>query len=975
MKRINDLLKSVGDVSVNPANIQRVVLESMESVDGTETDIVDPTNPFVFLMEASSVTAAATMNRNAALMRRQYPTLAQNVEDLYHHMSDADYANRFAVPSKTTMTLMLSVDEIKQRALETETGIRMMSIPRDTEFTVEGMTFTLQYPINIQVMPHGGLRVVYDTDVPSSLQTLESNSIDYQFVRMPTGDGINNLRLLKFQVPVFQFKITPHYDQINKSSGFYKVYPFTDQFYFCKVYLATGENGEWEEIHTTHSEQVYDPTKPTALLKVLENSVAVKIPQIYFSKNIVDGGIRVDVYSTKGNINVFLGRYEPRNFKAKWNDHSKNESPYNAPIRSFGTMLMYSDDVVSGGRQELTFEELRERVINNSLGTNDLPITSNQLVTYVNDLGYDIVKDVDNITNRIYLATKALPKPEDSFVQSGMGCSIKKLQASISQLVNVRGVRDNGPRVTLDAGMVFNTNRGIVSVVDNAVLDAIEAASPENRVAMIQNENLVYTPFHYVLDTTEDAFEARAYHFSSPEIRSKEFIAENETAMLEVSTFRYGIDKTDNGFKIVLTTRTGDAIKELEDSQVHCQLSFVPPGEVDRATMNGVLAGKTEDGEYVFEFDVVSNYDVDSDDNLILESFKMYDDGDKKIPIPLNAGIDITYIVSDYYIDGIENTEIDSVKGNYQLPVDTKAIMQERFKVNFGTALNNLWRRTRSVASSISYKRYQEDVPAVYEETVYDRDPVTGVINVSRDETTGEVNYAVLHQAGDPVLDADDRPVLKHRKGDVKLDGDGNPIPESNRQMLRQVDLLMFEGGFAFATDVNAISYASDSALMLVDWIVDDIGKINNRLLENTEMWYYPKTTMGGVKVNVENGLSTSINSEQSFRVKLYMTRLGYDNLELRDDLSRTAIKTIAGAIQNRTISVNAIASTIKDRVSDDVLDVTVTGLGGEDNDYEMLTLVNGSDNLTIKKRLSVLPNNDITLQDDITVEFIRHTS
>tara|TARA_B100000700_G_scaffold157245_3_gene174569 strand:+ start:8338 stop:11265 length:2928 start_codon:yes stop_codon:yes gene_type:complete len=974
MKRINDLLKSVGDVNVNPANIQRVVLECMESVDGTDVDIVDPSNPFVFLLESSSVTAAAGMNKNEALMRKQYPTLAQNVEELYHHMSDADYANRFAVPSKTTMTLMLSVDEIKQRAIETENGIRKMSIPRDTEFTVEGMSFTLQYPIDIQVMPHGGIRVVYDTEKQSSLQTLESNSIDYSFVRVPTGDGMSNVRLLKFDVPVFQFKITPHYDQINKSSGFYKVYPFNDQFYFCKVYLATGENGEWEEIHTTHSEQIYDPTKPTASLKVLENSVAVKIPQIYFTKNIVDGGIRVDVYSTKGNVNVFLGRYEPRNFKAKWNDYSKEESPFNAPIRSFGTMVMYSDDTVSGGRQALTFEELRERVINNSLGTNDLPITSNQLVTYVNDLGYDIVKDVDNITNRIYLATKELPKPNDGFVQSGMGCSIKKLQASIDQLVNVRGVRDNGPRITLDAGMVFNTNRGIVSVVENGMLDAIEGASPENRVAMIQNENLVYTPFHYVLDTTENAFEARAYHFSSPEIRSKEFIAENETAMLEISTFRYGIDKTENGFKIVLTTRTGDGVKLLDDSQIHCQLSFVPPGEVDRATMNGVLTGKTEDDEYVFEFDIVSNYDVDSDDNLILNSFKMYDDGEKNIPIPLFAGIDITYIVSDYYIDGIESTEIDAVKGNYQLPADTKAVIQERFKVHFGTALNNLWRRTRSVASSIAYKTYQEDVPAVYEDTVYDRDPTTGVINIEYDDASGEVTYKVLHQAGDPVLDADDRPVLKHRKGDVKLDADGNPIPESNRQMLRQVDLLMFEGGFAFATDVNALNYALDSTLMLVDWIVDDIGKINARLLENTEMWYYPKTTMGSVKVNVEDGLSTSITSEQSFRVRMYMTKLGYDNLELRDDLSRTATETIANAIQNRTISVNKIAATIKDSVSDDVLDVTVSGLGGDDNDYEMLTLVNGSDNLTIAKRLTVLPNNDITLQDDITVEFVRHT-
>lgn len=59
-------------------------------------------------------------------------------------------------------------------------------------------------------------------------------------------------------------------------------------------------------------------------------------------------GIRIDVYTTKGNVELSLERYEPRSFQARWRDLNKNESPFVAPIRNFGTMSLYSTDRVKG---------------------------------------------------------------------------------------------------------------------------------------------------------------------------------------------------------------------------------------------------------------------------------------------------------------------------------------------------------------------------------------------------------------------------------------------------------------------------------------------------------------------------------------------------------------------------------------------------------------------------------------------------
>lgn len=170
--------------------------------------------------------------------------------------------------------------------------------------------------------------------------------------------------------------------------------------------------------------------------------------------------------------------------------------------------------------------------------------------------------------------------------------------------------------------------------------------------------------------------------------------------------------------------------------------------------------------------------------------------------------------------------------------------------------------------------------------------------------------------------------MLKHQKGDVKRDNEGNPLTQSGRKILRQMELLLLEGSFALATDASVKRYARTVARTIVDWVSTDIAAIQERMLENTQLWYYPQITLGTVRALVEDGLPTAIAADQSFRVKYYLTRIGYDNVDLRSDLSRTAVAVINQTLDETTVSVATMARRIKERVSDDVLDVVVTGLG-----------------------------------------------
>jgi len=129
---VTTLLTNVSDYRFNPAGIQKSAINMLREVSGGKIDIVDPTNPVVFCLEASAINTAAFMVENQTLNRKQYPAAAQTTEELYAHMSDKDYADRFAVPSTARIFFLISQDELLNKLVAEpgNTGIRKLALPR-----------------------------------------------------------------------------------------------------------------------------------------------------------------------------------------------------------------------------------------------------------------------------------------------------------------------------------------------------------------------------------------------------------------------------------------------------------------------------------------------------------------------------------------------------------------------------------------------------------------------------------------------------------------------------------------------------------------------------------------------------------------------------------------------------------------------------------------------------------------------------
>lgn len=975
MTTVAELIKASIDLRANPAAVKRVIYGAIDhyntqSPTDAEYDVLSVAAPFPFCIEAITATSCAALVRGEVVARKLYPSLSQTMTDLYGHMSDEDYKDRFDTPGQTVLTIMVPAQEIRQAAVA-DGGIRKVTIPRDSFFRVDNIVLSLQYPIDIRVMPHGAIQVMYDNERPSPIQTLESNIVDsYTFIAPEAMAAFAGQEIVAIQIPLLQFNNTSYADQMNISTGFNKTYTLTDKFFYARVYHRTNTE-DWVEMYTTHSDQVYDENRVTAVLRVIEGQINVRIPQVYLTKGLVKSNIRVDIYTTLGDVTVNLQRYSPGMFDVTWNDLSALGNNYVNAWRAIPTKTYFSDSVLTGGTNGLTFEELRDQVIYGALG-NSQKKSFRQLELDLAERDYQLIRHVDNLTNRVFLATKALPAPNSTIVNSPMGVVAKTLQATYETIASAPTVIDVGDKLVMKSGSLFTVEDGVLRLVSQFEIDRLTQLQGDSLINEYSTKDYYYNPFHMVLDLTDNEFTSRAYYMDKPSIARREFIRQNETLQLQLASGALAVEKTSYGYRLVIATISGDIVKAMADTQVHAQLLFKPRNDVSYAGVNGTLLAKTAEGERVYEFKVVTDFDINTTHQLAVKNFFMADTAERNFLAELITSFELIFSVSDYNVTGMTRSEIDTVSKYFLLPETAYGVVQERLTIQFGRYLDYLWNRSRVVVGSGEPRRYTENIPKVWEKTVYLTDE-RGFDIVYYDEATGKLSRQVVHNQGDVVLDSNGHVVFEHQIGDIKYDDNGNVVYEHSRSMMVQVDVVLFEGLFTITTDAAANTYRDDSINTLVAWVTTEIPRYNRDLLENTKLWYTPKTTAGDIRVRVKEGVITTIDSRQNFSVAFYLTEENLKNLDLREPLTRLARTAIAKVLQQTTIRVNDIVSEIRNGTTTEIIDVLVTGLGGIDNNFEIVTVVDVDSKVNLAKSLTLLGDGTISIIDGVIVEFLPH--
>ncbi len=959
---IQTLMNNLERYKYNPSLIQRIILDHLDEITSGQVDIVDPTNPFVFLLESSAVNTALSINESVINLRKQYPSLAQTMDEVYLHMSDRDYLNRFAVPSDTTFTFVIQVNDMYSRMVyDTAEQCGKLTIPRDTELTVDGITFTLQYPIHLKRFDNGVVQVNYDNTVLSPLQQLSTNIIDY-YVRRDK----DLVDWLFFQIPVKQFKINTTHFPVQLSSVFSYDIAYSDQYYYCRVFhRGTATLNQWVEMIVTHTDQVYDPFKPTAVLKVYDGALNVSIPKIYFTSGLISGDVRVDVYTTRGELTINLSNYKLASFSTRLKaiDELRDIDDYTTAL-SLASYYTYSDQFIAGGTNGIDFDTLRERVIFNSVGIRQLPITNNQLIADVDNYGFDLVKNVDVITNRIFLATQKLPKPTNARLTTSANIGIGTLITNEAYLSTIDKVKLHPLKQTILSNNLFRNDNGILTLLSQDEKEALALLPRTEFLALVNSSYYLYNPFYYVLDHSTNEFELRAYHLDQPLLSNLNFISQNPTLQLVVNTNTYEVVKIAEGYRLRFTVKSGSFYKQLEDDQVQAQIAYYPAGESQLAYINGEQIGLSGD-ERIWEFVILTEYDINTNHELAITNSRMFSDEAMIARTTLALTLHVFYTTTSLTTTFVSDDANDLI-GRFILPSTTAAITHETLELSLGDVLSNLWTRSRSFASGLTYERYIEDIPLTYTERVYATDPITqSIFSIEN----GELIYAVLHEVGETVYDEQGQMLYKHRAGDVVLDQTGQPVVTSSITADKEIDMLLVDGKYYFATDNAFVRYRDEMNSVLSTWIVEDLVDIQNRLLEQTKVFFYPKTTIGMVKVFVENNQEDMVTSEQTLNVDLYVPRSVYDDITIRDQLQLITIQVLDSYISNSIVNVTEIENALRVIYGNTVKAFDISNLGGDKN-YKIINLASEHNRLSLRKQLVQQQDGSMIIQEDVIINF-----
>lgn len=973
--------QAIDSLQADPMACASLVLRVLEESSGGAVRIVDPSNAFSFMMETSVVLYTNALDRQTASLAKQYSANARNWDDLMRHMSDKDYEGIFSTPGQAPIMFFLDKEEIINKAIPVNdgSGDRKLTISRNSQIISSGVKLTLLYPIDIIVTNFGTITVKYDVSNKNPLQNIPDLVIPTELRKS------NRSTYLYFEIPINQIEITSVTSSITATQGLKRTIKFADKFYYLRAFMRNDEDLTWSEIVVKHNPMVLDNDLVTLVVKVdqLNQTVAVEIPQVYKNLNKIKDNLRIDVYTTQGEISVPLFNIDDSFFKASWQDHETiYPNKFSAPMSTFNNYKIASDGYATGGTNGLNFSQVKTKVITRSTVTEGKPISNNQINKQLRDNGFSLTTTLDNLTDREFLASKELSLPTNVETTS-IGSLTTTHSTTIAKLLkNKYSTRNNGDQITTLPSTLFELIDGKLELVSDDEMTSLLQQTLTNVdavVNVINTRKFFYCPYFMIHKFDSDNYTVKPYRLDKPKILTKSI--ENENNLLGVSSnivsYLIQVDKDYAGYSILIQINPSDSLKDLPVDDLKLQMRIADENDRYFYWFNGELVtpidpkdGKPVDDMYIYRFSLPTDWAVTENEEILI--------GDFKIPFKLTGNADIFTIIRKAGLGVDYRTEMDN-RINARLfddwtisnSSDYYVLIQERVNIELGRHLKYLWRRYRPVLEETKFAVHQKDVLATYEETEYALDAWN---NPDFTFEGDELKYKILHHKGDPILDDDGNQRILHRKGDIKLDKFGNPIPEGGLYgIMRHYDIVLLDGKYYFTNHAKTIDYRESVKDEIDSWL-ESIKTINGELLERTTLFVHPKITEGSVRMLLDGGVEAYLPSAQSLSIIYTVDERVNSNTEITDDIKRSTVEIIQRRLSKySTISLSDINKDLKDAMGDWVIGVSIEGfLGGV---YETTTVLDSSIALSIPKRLAITNNLDLVVENDIDINFITHTT
>lgn len=943
---IEDELTQLELYKYHPSGILNVALNRLQDMLDGKVELSEPSTPFTYLLESSCLNTAFAVQEYAMQTRKLYPRMANQDDDLHLHMSDFDFLGRFSEPSYANVVFNILFNDFKSKAVfDPNTRDWVLKLPRHLKVTISNYTYLLTSAIVIRVTENDIVDIKFENQDFNNIFPVQTNYINFSTIKTNHEETYLNFVL---KLPEVDIEVADA--PISNISELKSVISFNPQRQFYYFRAFHWKDGGWQEMIVTHTNEVYDVFKPTCIIKVdpTNHKVSYHIPAVYLNTKQVSGRVRFLVYTTMGKISVNFGDYQMADFSLVYGDvfPETELDKYTQPVQNV-TKVVYTNDVVESGSNGKTFEELKDAVINNSIGDRKLPITSKQLEYSVNGTNFKIVKHADVLTDRIYKLETQIPAPRTRYPITKYNLDIIEFKGTISELRAGGGVTSYGDDITvIPEGTIFEIDNGILQILTPAKVNFLAGLNGIALATEVNKNTYLSLYYHYVLDTSDDTAVLRAYDLNTPAIESVNFREFNATARIGINTTQTNLYKTKTGYGIDILTNMIKYNVAIDHLNITPYLVYTEPSGA-RYYRPGTYYTHINN-QPVFRMLVDSGYYINAKNRIQLQNFMDANGSLVNIDVDIHAKLEMMY-VSNVIPPEYVSTSMDSYINGSFLAGNNCVVSLEEIVVRFGDYLKQLFAGIHTAVGYQDYETYQEDVPMRYTQTVYDS------------------NNEIKHHVGDIVLDDNDEPVIAHYKGQTKLDAYLQPVSVHDLEVTRFLNLLFIDHRALLTTTQNNKDYNQQIRRYLTEVITENAAVAHSDLLDNSQAFVVVPKTISDVKVKTGSGTHV-IPSMQAFKVDVYVSYAIYNNLNIRENIIYIVTKTIDEYLHDTTVIKRAeLGQQLYEQLREFVVTISMSQFTQLNTEY--MELVDPNSRISLSKTLSV-ESDGYNLKEDIAIDF-----
>ena len=932
----------------DPARVQQLMLSNINNF-----QINEATNPFTMLLEGAGTLSAATAMEHAASLRFRYPSLAIDTNDILAHVNTKQLPNLYSNPATTHMIFYLSVDEMVANAYRNDAQKCYETvIPSGASVTVSNTDFTLFNDIRVKLYDNGSVFAEQITSTNpvanNSIGILTSGIVSFQ----------DNSSWVAVETQLKQLSQVTVNRAVSAAEGFLLEILHNDTYHTTTAsYKSANTNGSWNNIAISHSDVYIDPMSPTMSATPLTGKVTYVIPDVYLLSGQISGEVMVNLYTTRGQVDMPLHKYSMADYTVNLN--LATTDPVKASIANI-TVYANSRDVVSGGTTGYTFQELRNSIIHNTLGNTTKPVTADQLSGAAAIDGFELYNVLDMVTSKVYAAARNIPAPTSALIYTKPDVFFNTVAVETNKIQNANIVT-TPTYVMLPSNTLFREVNGVTTPLGDTDLSYLASLTQQGLINYLQSNNVFTNPYYYILDlTTTSEISSRVYDLDTPTLNNIKIVGTNTSVVERANVGQYGLIKTTSGYELLVTVIMNSELTNSATDLIKGQLTLPLFGGNAVASYQGVFDTATG----MIKFVIPTTFEITKQDRLVISG---------AVTAVTNTEVDLATRGSIYiYTEDpnvISATTAKYLNGEIYTSLNQYSVLdKEDIDIVFGRPITHLWDRLYITYNDNKYLKYINSVPAVYQHDVYDVDPATGsIIRVVTDPVSGvkSTTKTLLHAKGTQVLDANGNPVYQHKAGDIVLDSAGLPTIDTVGGVIRHVDILMLEYEYYAATATTQVNYLGLVKDTINGWLFTSVPNIANKALENTRVVYRSYKQSEPVACLVDSK-KVVVPYNVKPTVTIYTTKTTFTTVEI------SILKSKIGQIIHKYLDLPHISMTdlkneIISTVDSSIVTAKITGLEVT-SDAEVFDVANNMTRLTLGKTLANNTNGELIVEYDITL-------